>query len=644
MSPRKTFVRHALLSLALALLLNAASVSGQQKPTLVSVNSAGTGSGDARSGDFDRYRITPDGRYVIFYSEATDIVPLGAVRADDIFVRDLQTATTKMVSINAAGTASTGSSGFALISDNGRYVAFTSYAKDIVTNDKNSSGDVFMRDLQTNTTKLVSINAAGTSSGALGSSELIDMSPDGRFVSFASSAQDLTQYPDGNYFGADIYVRDMLNNTTSLITINAAKTASGNVGSYGGSISGDGRYVVFTSGASDLVPNGSRARDIYLRDRQAGTTTRLSNNIAGTTGGNADSGGAIIDRGGRIVVFATLATDLTSLPDGNGISDIYIYDLRTKTRRLITVNVTNNATGSGLYYGFYNHGVQFSISDDALSVAFMSQSNDLVWNDTNSSAGDIFLYDVATLAKSLVSVNLTGTSGPSGGSSHPSISANGRYVAFDSMANDLVNVADEPNGATTDVFVRDIVAGKTYLASINSAGSRTGNGQSFQPFISADGSRLVFHSRASNLIANDFNGFAEDVFAFTLVNGQKPVLLTEANTELAVALDSVTQIRDPFPTVAMQNFSSDRRTRISLFLWQLNLLPGEGVSALTALAEDEQGIPYPVTVEYVGSVAGLEGVKQVLIKLPENIIAPKNLWVKVSLRGLTSNRAFVKIK
>ncbi|HEU5091961.1 MAG TPA: hypothetical protein VFT30_04705, partial [Nitrospira sp.] len=84
----------------------------------MSVNSTGTGSGNARSGDFGVYRITPDGRYVLFYSEASDLVPIGATRASDIFVRDLQTGQTKMVSINMTGTPSTQSSPFGLISDN----------------------------------------------------------------------------------------------------------------------------------------------------------------------------------------------------------------------------------------------------------------------------------------------------------------------------------------------------------------------------------------------------------------------------------------------------------------------------------------------------------------------------------------------
>ena len=208
--------------------------------------------------------------FVLFYSEATDIVPMGAIGVSDIFVRDLQTGQTKMASINAAGTPSTGVTRFGLISDDGRFVVFTGFPNNIVTNDTNSSPDVFIRDFQTSTTKLVSLNFAGTESGALGGSELSDMTPDARFVLFSSPhANNLTTHADGNGLGTDLYVRDVVNNVTKLITVNTAGTASGNATSFSGKISADGRYVVFTSEASDLITSGdTNGRDVFLRDLQ----------------------------------------------------------------------------------------------------------------------------------------------------------------------------------------------------------------------------------------------------------------------------------------------------------------------------------------------------------------------------------------
>ncbi len=611
-------------------LLCAATAYGQFKPTLVSVRSSGSGTGNGVSGDFGRYGISADGRYVLFYSEASNLVPEDNSPDGDLFVRDMLTGKTTLVTDGAAHTP-TGAALNGLISADGRYVAYT-------------GGGVFLRDLQTGTTRRVNVNMAGTGGGILGESILNDMSPDGRFVAFYSSAKEMTPHADGNDTGIDIYIRDMQSDHVELVSVNTAGTATGNGMSFAASVSGDGRYVVFTSEASDLVANDTPTRDIFLRDRLLGTTTRVSTNHAGTAGGNFNSVVGAIDRGGRFVVFGSKATDLSPLPDVNSLADLFIYDVRTKTRKLITVNAAGNESGNDLSNGHYDHGVQFSISDDGRYVAFMSQSGDLVTNDTNGNSDDIFLYEVATQKKTLVSVNPAGNSCSIGGASNPSVSAGGRFVAFQSGCNDLVSVADEPNGYGADVFVRDLLTGKTYLASINRDGTRTANGPSFQPFISADGSRLVFFSRASNLVTADANGFKEDVFAFSFPVEGAPVLLTEANVDRAVALDSVTHSRDPFPLLATQNFSTDKRTRVSLMAWRLELQPGEDISAISALAEDEQGAVYHLPVEYLGAVPGLDSVKQVVVKLPADINDSKTLWVTLSLRGLTSNRAIIRIK
>jgi Tol biopolymer transport system component len=632
----------AALAVCSLVLLTTSSLRAQH-PVLASTNHAGTGSGNSRSGDFGCQQISADGRYVLFYSEATNIVPLGAIRASDLFVRDLQTGTTKMVSINAMGTASSGATRFGLISDSGRYVAFTSFANNIVTNDTNSSPDVFLRDLQTNTTRLVSINFAGTASGALGGSEVLSISPDARFIVFSSHAQDLTPTPDGNGLGTDIYVRDMLNNITVLASMNLAGTASGNGTSFGGSISDDGRYLVFTSEASNLIANDTSTRDVFVRDLQAGTTTRVSTNAAGTTGGNGESSGGIIAAGGQFIVFATRATDLSTLPDTNNLGDIFIYDLQTQSRTLITRNVAGTAAGNGLEQGFFDHGVTFTISRDARFVSFMSQSGNLVTNDTNGNGDDVFLYDVTARTKSLVSINLAGNSGTIGGSFKPSISANGRFVAFESLANDLVTTADEPNGFTVDVFVRDLMLGRTYLASINHAGTRTGNGFSFEPILSSSGTRLVFFSRAGDLITSDFNGFLEDVFYFDVAGSTNPVLLTEEGSQRAIALDSVTQVRDPFPLITLSNFSSDHRTRVSLFVWLLPTEPGDDASSVFVKGEDSQGNIHSLPVEFVGSISSPIQVSQLIVKLPESA-APGDMRLTVTRHGASTNPAFITIQ
>jgi Tol biopolymer transport system component len=442
--------------------------------------------------------------------------------------------------------------------------------------------------------------------------------------------------------GRDIFVRDMVTNVTKLVTVNLAGSASGNGTSLEAKISADGRYVVFTSEASNLVENDTATRDVFIRDLQTNITKRVSTNAAGTAGGNGESGGGIIDKSGRFVVFSTRATDLSTLPDTNGLAEVFIYDIQNDSKKLITVNTTGTATGGGFGpFGGFDHGVDLSISADGRFVAFMSQQSGLVTNDTNEGGDDIFLYNIATQTKSLVSVNLTGTSGNVGGSFRPSISDDGRYVAFDSLSSDLVSTPDEPNGFTSDVFLRDVVKGETYLVSVNSAGTRTGNGFSSQALLTSDGKRLVFLSNASNLITNDLNGFAMDVFVFTFTNAGAPHLLREENSERAIALDSVTQAADPFPFLNFNNFSMDQRSRISLFVWGLELQPGEDKSAVTVKLENTQGTTFIPTVEYVGDQPGLTGTKQVVIRLPDG--ATGDLFATVNIRGLTSNRALLKI-
>lgn len=129
-----------------------------------------------------------------------------------------------------------------------------------------------------------------------------------------------------------------------------------------------------------------------------------------------------------------------------------------------------------------------------------------------------------------------------------------------------------------------------------------------------------------------------------ILNDDAPVILTLANTERAVALDSTTQIRDPFSLINLFNFSTDHRQRVSIFVWRLGLLPGDVASSVTVLAEDDQGGVYNLAVEYVGPLPAVGDITQVVIRLPDSVLgAPRDLWVRVSLRGPSSNRAIIKI-
>ncbi|HEX7529725.1 MAG TPA: Ig-like domain-containing protein, partial [Pyrinomonadaceae bacterium] len=154
-------------------------------------------------------------------------------------------------------------------------------------------------------------------------------------------------------------------------------------------------------------------------------------------------------------------------------------------------------------------------------------------------------------------------------------------------------------------------------------------------------------SIGSHTITADFtgtNGWLNSSGTVAQVINDAPVLLTEQNTEFAIALDSVTQTRDPFSLINPSNLSTDSRRRVALFVWRLGLLPGDTASDVSVRAEDDQGGPYDLAVEYIGPLAGLGEVTQVVVTLPDSVVgAPRDLWVKVGLRGLFSNRAIIKI-
>jgi hypothetical protein len=130
----------------------------------------------------------------------------------------------------------------------------------------------------------------------------------------------------------------------------------------------------------------------------------------------------------------------------------------------------------------------------------------------------------------------------------------------------------------------------------------------------------------------------------TILNDDPPVLLLEENSDRAIALDSITLKRDPFTLMNEVLIGMDNRRRVSLFVWRLGLLPADTAANVSALAEDNTGTPYPLVVEYVGPVAGLTDVTQVVVKLPDNVLgAPRDLFVKVTLRGPSSNRGRISI-
>jgi hypothetical protein len=281
----------------------------------VSVDSGGAQGNGASSDFIYPPSISDDGRYVAFDSHATNLVPGDTNGFADVFVRDRSSGTIELVSVDSGGTQGSGLSFAPSMSPDGRYVAFLSYAPNLVPGDMNAVPDVFVRDRSSGTIERVSVGLSGQS-GWETSFYTPSISADGRYVAFDWSWCDACR--------RDIYVRDRQTGTSEL-----ASVASNGVPSWGrcggASISADGRYVAFWSDSNDLVPGDTNgAADIFVRDRQSGTTERVSL-ASGGTQGNGQSAFPSVSADGRYVAFWSDATNFVP-GDTNIARDVFVRD------------------------------------------------------------------------------------------------------------------------------------------------------------------------------------------------------------------------------------------------------------------------------------------------------------------------------
>ena len=271
--------------------------------------------------------LSADGRFVAFTSGASNLVPGDTNRENDVFVRDTLTNTTTGVSVDSAGNPGSYQSLDPSISADGRFVAFYSGASNIVPGDTNDSSDIFVRDRLTNTTTRVSVDSAGNQGNSY--SYRPSISADGRFVVFESDASNLV--PGDTNRSLDIFVRDTLTNTTTRVSVDSAGNQT-NRSSLGASISADGRFVAFIStNASNIVPDTS---GIFVRDRLTNTTSNVSADSAGNGGGGTPS----ISPDGRFVAFSAFRSQF--VPGATNTSpQIFVVDNSTP-------NVINGTPGN----------------------------------------------------------------------------------------------------------------------------------------------------------------------------------------------------------------------------------------------------------------------------------------------------------
>jgi Tol biopolymer transport system component len=354
-------------------------------------------------------------------------------------------------------------------------------------------GGILVRDLRTGRTELASLSSSGTPASRGGSQPSI--SGDGRFVAFTSDSFDLV--PGDTNASMDVFVHDRLNGITERQSV-AADGTQGNRYSKDPAISADGRYVAFRSWSSNLVPGDTNdCEDIFVRDRITGSIERASLDSNGVEGNDVSLFPAL-SADGRYVAFYSFAWNLVP-GDTNHRCDTFVHDRRTgATER---VSVASDGTQGNDWSGYWYGAAPPSISADGRFVAFYSRASNLVAGDTRWTV-DTFLRD--RLSRTTERIGRLGYVS--------SISADGRFVAFGSTASDVI--PGDTNGFA-DVFVRDRELGRTERVSVSTAGAQGDGDCGVGPYdnvsISADGRRVALASAATNLVPGDTNGWW-DVF------------------------------------------------------------------------------------------------------------------------------------
>jgi Tol biopolymer transport system component len=443
-------------------------------PSLVSLSTSGQ-QGNAWS---DSSSISADGRHVAFVSWASNLVPglqqapcpsaegrslywdVSTTACPLVFVRDRLAGTTRLVSMSSTGEQANDASVAPSISADGRYIAFHSLASNLVGSDTNGVNDVFVHDVVTRRTSRVSVSSSGAEARGDGAPFLgtgswgPSISSNGRYVAFSSYANNLVPGDTNgnlegktNFDGVDVFIHDRASRETKRVSMSPAGMSSrqGEWYNYSPDISSDGKYVAFVSG-QDVGGTGQHFEgehvdvdDIFVQDLQSGATSRVSVSSSGERGDDSSSRPRLSDDG-RFVLFDSAASNLVA-GDTNASSDIFVRDLVERTTTRISVSSGDLFSSRG-----------GSISADGRYVAFISDANELDPGEGETSGRQqLFLHDRLTDTTILISVSAAGEQANNGAFS-ASISADGKLVAFASDATNLVS--EDTNGDnTSDVFV-----------------------------------------------------------------------------------------------------------------------------------------------------------------------------------------------
>jgi len=492
-----------------------------------------------------RQQVTDNGRFVIYNSEANNIV---ANQVDlngtyDVFLFDRLMNTTRLVSHGYSSTNTTGDgpSGDAVISGDGRYVAFSTYAHNLIPGFVDGNGpavsgysgtDVFLWDRITDTTILVSHRFDSLTPGGnqvsgtyFGYIWPLSIGQDGRYLGFRSLAADLVDgFVDANgadstgLIGADYFLFDRDTGVNVLVNhaVNAPTNGgNGNVAFL--SISADGRYLTYRTNASNAISNQvGGGYNVALYDRETNTNTLVSHSRDGI---NISAGGdvPVISANGQYVLFSSLADNhVPGVTDTNNAKDVFLYDRLTGNITLISHSATDsNQTAN-------NYSEMASISVDGRFVAYYSQAGNLVngfvdSNGTGPSGGfDIYVFDRVTGLNTLASHSSVGASiGSNDRNTAPSMSGDGRFVIWASYGTNLVTGAFQASFAHgMHDYAYDRLTGSVKLLSHAWTNPlEYANGGSFGGYANLNGSVILFDQSGDNLLLNDYNSWT-DLFAY----------------------------------------------------------------------------------------------------------------------------------
>ncbi len=488
-------------------------ISTQQNTPTQSANAASTPN-----------EITPDGRWLLFTSAATNLVPgqVDTNNGTDVFLFDRNDQSTRLISrsLGLATTAANTTSTARAISADGRWIVYVSQATDIVSglNDSNGNQDVFLFDRVLATTTLISRALGASNATANNFSNAFDthaISADGAYIVFMSRATDVLPGMTDNNGVEDLFLFERATATTTLISgALGSATATASNQSLSAGMSDDGRWILFSSSAGNLI-NGvtdtNGTFDSFIYDRSTGITLLVSRALGSpTTSANGQSTGGTITPSGEWVVYTSNANNIVSgVSDTNASTDAFVFN------RLSGVNVLISRSSTSANVAANEQSQASRVSSDGRWIVFSSLATDVIAGLVDSNGvGDVYLYDRVNGSSVLISRALGAPTTTANARSLPSrISADGRWSIYRTLATNMLSGLGDSNG-TYDVYLfdRDLQT-STLLSRSAATPTSTANGESTPATLSADGSRAVLFSLASDLVAGvtDANA-ADDVF------------------------------------------------------------------------------------------------------------------------------------